>query len=254
MPDERGRGSIWIGSNTDIHDERETAKRLERTTDDLKHFSYAAAHDLQEPLRMVMSYTQLLARECQGRLGETADQFLDYAVQGAHRMEALLKGLREYWQASERGEHHHAPTDTNATLEQALLNLQESITTSGTIITHDPLPIVEADQTALVQVFQNLIGNAIKYRGDERPHVHISAAKNTGEWLFSIKDNGIGIEPQFAEKVFTIFNRLNGNKYPGSGIGLSLCRKVIEHLGGTIWVESTIGQGATFRFTIPDGD
>jgi PAS domain S-box-containing protein len=255
MPDERGHGSIWIGSNTDIHNERETGKQLERTTEELKHFAYAASHDLQEPLRMVTSYTQLLAEEYQGRLGESADQYIGYAVQGAHRMEALLKGMREYWQASERGEHQRAPTDTNAMLEQALLNLQESITTSGAMITHDPLPIVWADQTALVQVFQNLIGNAIKYRGDQPPHVHISAARNTtGEWMFSVKDNGIGIDPQFAEKVFMIFHRLNGNKYPGSGIGLSLCRKVIEHLGGFIWVESTIGQGATFRFTIPHRD
>jgi PAS domain S-box-containing protein len=255
MPDERGNGSMWIGSNTDIHDERETAKKLERTTEELKHFAYAASHDLQEPLRMVTSYTQLLANEYQGHLGGNADQYISWAVQGAQRMEALLKGMREYWQASERGEQHNAPTDTNATLEHALLNLQESIATSGAVITNDPLPIVRADETALVQVFQNLIGNAIKYRGDQAPHVHISAAKNTtGEWMFSVKDNGIGIDPQFAEKVFTIFNRLNGNKYPGSGIGLSLCRKVIEHLGGSIWVESTIGQGATFRFTIPHRD
>jgi chemotaxis family two-component system sensor kinase Cph1 len=139
--------------------------------------------------------------------------------------------------------------------EQALLNLQESITTSGAMITNDPLPIVRADERALVQVFQNLISNAIKYRGDNTPHVHISATRNTtGEWMFSVKDNGIGIDSQYAEKVFMIFNRLNGDKYPGSGIGLSLCRKVIEQLGGTIWVESTIGQGATFRFTIPHGD
>jgi PAS domain S-box-containing protein len=254
MPDERGHGSIWIGSNTDIHDERETGKQLERTTEELKHFAYAASHDLQEPLRMVTSYTQLLAEDYKGRLGESADQYINFAVQGAHRMEALLKGMREYWQASERGEDHHTRTDTNATLEQALLNLQESITISGAIITNDSLPIVWADETVLMQVFQNLIGNAIKYRGDKTPHVHISAARNTtGEWTFSVKDNGIGIDPQFAEKVFTIFKRLNGNKYPGSGIGLSLCRKVIEHLGGTIWVESTIGQGATFRFTIPHG-
>jgi PAS domain S-box-containing protein len=255
MPDEGGRGSMWIGSNTDIHNERETGTQLERTTEELKHFAYAASHDLQEPLRMVTSYTQLLAKEYQGRLGENADQYISYAVQGAQRMEALLKGMREYWQASERGEHHHAPTDTNAALEQALLNLQESITTSGATITSGPLPIVRADETAIVQVFQNLIGNAVKYHGEETPHVHISAARNTtGEWVFSVKDNGIGIEPQFAEKVFTIFNRLNGNEYPGSGIGLSLCRKVIEHLGGTIWVEPTVGRGATFRFTIPHGD
>jgi light-regulated signal transduction histidine kinase (bacteriophytochrome) len=203
---------------------------------------------------MVTAYAELLAKEYRD-LGERADQYIDYVVQGAHRMDALLKGMREYWQASERGEHHHAPTDTNATLEQALLNLQESISTSGAIITRDLLPTVCADETALVEVFQNLISNAIKYRSDQTPTVHISAAKNTtGDWTFSVQDNGIGIEQQFAEKVFVAFHRLNGNQYPGSGIGLSLCRKVIEHLGGTIWVESTIGQGSTFKFTIPHRD
>jgi light-regulated signal transduction histidine kinase (bacteriophytochrome) len=252
MPDEHGHGSLWIGSNTDIHDERETGTQLERTTEEFTHFAYAASHDLQEPLRMVTSYTQLLAKECQGRLGDSADQFISYAVQGAQRMEALLKGMRDYWQAGERGEHHHAPTDTQKTLDQALLYLQETISSSGARITNDPLPIVMADETALIQVFQNLISNAIKYRSDETPHIHISAAKNTTEeWTFSVKDNGIGIEPQFAKTVFTIFNRLHGNKYPGSGIGLALCRKVIEHLGGTIWVEPTTGHGATFKFTIP---
>ena len=252
MPDQRGHGSIWIGSNTDIHDERETGKQLKRTTEELKHFAYAASHDLQEPLRMVTSYTQLLAEEYQGRLGSSADQYIGFAVQGAQRMEALLKGMRDYWQASERGEHHRAPTDSSAMLQEALLNLQESIATSGATITSDPLPIVWADGTSLVQVFQNLVGNAIKYHGEQAPRIHISAAKNTPrEWVFAVQDNGIGIDPQFAEQVFTIFNRLNGSNYPGSGIGLSLCRKLIEHLGGAIWVESAIGQGATFKFTIP---
>lgn len=251
MPDERLTGSFWIGSNTDIHDERETGKQLERTTEELKHFAYAASHDLQEPLRMVTVYAQLLAKECKGRLGPGADQYIDYAVQGAQRMDALLKGMRDYWQAGERGEHHAVSTDTNRMLEQALLNLQESIKTSGATITHDQLPTVLADETAFVQVFQNLIGNAIKYSGDQPPRVHITAARNNDDWLFSVKDDGIGIHPRYADKVFVVFNRLNGNKYPGSGIGLSLCRKVIEHLGGTIWVESTPGQGATFKFTIP---
>jgi PAS domain S-box-containing protein len=248
LKNERGDITGAINCFVDITDRK-------RIQEELKHFAYAASHDLQEPLRMVTIYAQLLAKEWKGRLGENADQYMDYTVQGAHRMDALLKGMRDYWQASERGEHPHAPTDANAVLEQALLNLQESISESGAIITHDPLPVVLADDTALVQVFQNLIGNAIKYRGDETPTIHISAAKNTtGEWTFAVKDNGIGIEPRFAEKVFVVFQRLNGNKYPGSGIGLSLCRKVIEHLGGTIWVESTLGQGSTFRFTIPHRD
>ena len=255
MHDERGGSSLWIGSNTDIHEERETAKKLQRTTEDLKYFAFAASHDLQEPLRMVVSYTQLLAREYQGHLGESADKYIAFAVEGAQRMEALLRGMREYWQASEREENRNAPVDCNQVLNTALLNLQESIADSEAVVTHDSLPTLWADEGMLVQVFQNLIGNAIKYRSEKPPQVHVSAAKNgTEEWVLSVKDNGIGIDPRFAEQVFTIFNRLDRNKYPGSGIGLALCRKVIERLGGRIWVESRPGQGSDFRFTIPFKD
>jgi light-regulated signal transduction histidine kinase (bacteriophytochrome) len=204
---------------------------------------------------MVTSYTQLLSREYKSRLGENADQYIAYAVEGAQRMEALLKGMREYWQASERGENHYAAIDCNEVLHKALLNLQESITNSGAVITSDCLPTVWAEEGMLVQVFQNLVGNAIKYRSEKPPQVHVSAAKNSRkEWVFSVTDNGIGIDPQFAEKVFTIFNRLNGSKYPGSGIGLALCRKAVERLGGRIWVESKRGRGSDFSFTIPPRD
>jgi PAS domain S-box-containing protein len=251
MRNERGESSLWIGSNTDIHDEKETAKKLERTTDDLKHFAFAASHDLQEPLRMVASYTQLLSREYKGNLDENADKYIAFAVEGAQRMEALLKGMREYWQASEREEDQRAAVDCNEVLNTALLNLRESIATSEAVVSHDSLPTVWAEEGLLVQVFQNLVGNAIKYRGEKPPQVHISAARNAQEWVFSVRDNGIGIDPRFAERVFAMFNRLNGSKYPGSGIGLALCRKVVERLGGRIWVESTPGQGADFRFTIP---
>jgi PAS domain S-box-containing protein len=252
MRDEGGGSFMWIGSNTDIHEEKETAKKLQRTTEELKHFAYAASHDLQEPLRMVTSYTQLLSREYKSRLGENADQYIAYAVEGAQRMEALLKGMREYWQASERGENHHAAIDCNEVLDKALLNLQESITNSGAVVTSDCLPTVWAEEGMLVQVFQNLVGNAIKYRSENPPQVHVSAVKNSkDEWVFSVRDNGIGIEPQYAEKIFTMFNRLNGNKYPGSGIGLALCRKVVERLGGRIWVESRQGRGSEFSFTVP---
>jgi hypothetical protein len=252
MRDEGGESFLWIGSNTDIHEEKETAKKLERTTEDLKHFAYAASHDLQEPLRMVTSYNQLLSKEYKGKLGENADQYIAYAVEGAQRMEALLKGMREYWQASERGESNYAAIDCNEVLNKALLNLQESITNSGAVVTHDSLPTVWAEEGMLVQVFQNLVGNAIKYRSEKPPRVHVSAAKNrTEEWVFSVRDNGIGIDPQFAERVFAMFSRLNGSKYPGSGIGLALCRKLVERLGGRIWVESKQGRGSDFSFTIP---
>jgi two-component system CheB/CheR fusion protein len=236
----------------DVTESRRAHEQLTRANEDLTHFAYTASHDLQEPLRMVTSYTQLLAREYKGKLGQEADQFIAYVVDGAQRMEALLKGLREFWQAGECGEERREDVDCNAVLEQTLRNLQESITKSGAVVTHDSLPAVWAEEVALVQLLQNLIGNAIKYRSEEPPKIHLSAGKNDkGEWVFSVKDNGIGIDPQYAEKIFDMFYRLHGTKYPGTGIGLALCRKVVERLGGRIWVESKPGQGSDFKFTIP---
>ena len=255
MRDEDGQNFLWIGSNTDVQEEREAVRKLQRTTEDLKHFAYAASHDLQEPLRIVTSFTQLLSEKYGGRLDEKAHQYIAYAVEGAQRMEDLLKGMREYWQASERGEDRFSAIDCNEVLKKAVLNLRESITNNEAVVTHDSLPTIWADEGMLVQVFQNLVGNAIKYRSEKLPRVHVTAAKNTRrEWVFSVRDNGIGIDPQYAEKIFTIFNRLHGNKYPGSGIGLALCRKVIERLGGRIWVESMREQGSVFNFTIPSMD
>jgi PAS domain S-box-containing protein len=234
---------------------RNSEEGLRRANDDLQHFAYAASHDLQEPLRMVTSYTQLLAREYKGKLAKDADQFIAYAVEGAHRMDALLKGMRDYWQANEPGKEHHVAIDCNDVLKKTLLNLQETVSNSGASVTHGSLPIVQAEEVMLVQLFQNLIGNAIKYRSKKPPRVHVSAEKNgKKEWLFSVKDNGIGIDPLYAEKIFAMFNRLNGNKHPGSGIGLAICRKVVGRLGGRIWVESKPGGGADFKFTLPWGE
>jgi light-regulated signal transduction histidine kinase (bacteriophytochrome) len=228
---------------------------LQSTNEDLKHFAYAASHDLQEPLRMVTSYAQLLSREYKGKLDKGADQYIEYTVEGAQRMEALLKGMREYWQVGEGGGVNHAAVDCNTVLKKALANLSETITTSGAVVTHDGLPTVLADEMAVVQLLQNLIGNAIKYRSKKRPEVHVSAKRSDkSEWVFSIKDNGIGIDPRDAEKVFEIFRRLNGRKYSGSGIGLALCRKVVERLGGRIWVESRLGRGSDFKFTLPGAE
>jgi light-regulated signal transduction histidine kinase (bacteriophytochrome) len=239
----------------DITQEKRAEGLMRQLNDDLKQFAYAASHDLQEPLRMVTSYTQLLARECKGKLGKDADQFIAYAVEGAQRMEDLLRGMREYWESSERREEHHTATDCNEVLKKVLLNLQKIIMDSGAVISHDSLPTVWAEEVALVQLFQNLIGNAIKYRSKKPLQVHVSAPKNgKEEWVFSVKDNGIGIDPQYAEKIFGMFNRLNGRKYDGSGIGLAICRKVVERLGGRIWVEAEKGHGADFKFTIPSKD
>ena len=233
-------------------EERRNAKKLKQTTEDLKYFAYAASHDLQEPLRIVTSFTQLLSKEYKGNLGEKGDKYIGYAVEGAERMEALLKAMREYWEASERGEDHRAAVDCNEALNAALLNLQETIGNSGATVTHDSLPTVLGENGSLVQVFQNLVGNAIKYQSEKSLQVHVSATRNSAEeWVFSVRDNGIGIDPEFTDTVFTMFSRLNGNKHRGSGIGLALCRKLVERLGGRIWVESERGQGSDFRFTIP---
>jgi two-component system, chemotaxis family, CheB/CheR fusion protein len=236
----------------DVTEHREADDQLLRTNAELKHFAYAASHDLQEPLRMVTSFVQLLAREYKGKLDAKADQFIGYAVEGAQRMESLLKGMSEYWQSSERGETHPVFVDSNQILERALLNLRESITSSGAIITHDSLPTVWGEEVGLLQVFQNLVANAIKYRTKKPPRIHIAAARNDKEeWVFSIKDNGIGIDPQYAEKIFGMFNRLNGHELSGNGIGLAICRKVVERLGGSVWVESAPGRGADFKVAIP---
>lgn len=235
----------------DLADRKQAEDLIKRTNEDLKQFVNVASHDLQEPLRMITNYTQLLAREYKGKLDKQAEQFIAFAVEGALRMEALLKGMREYWQASEHAEDHAAVHCSEA-LKEALLNLQESITNSGAVVTHDSLPVVRAEEVLLVQLFQNLIGNAIKYRSEEPPQVHISARKNDmRQWVFSVKDNGIGIDPHYAEKIFGMFERLHGSDYPGTGMGLAICRKVVERLGGRIWVESMPGCGADFKFRIP---
>jgi two-component system CheB/CheR fusion protein len=230
---------------------KQTQEQLERMNEDLKHFAYAASHELQEPLRMVTSYTQLLAKEYAGTLDAEARDFIAYAVEGALRMEALLRGLQEYWQVSDSAGAPRTAFDCNQVLEEVLQNLQAAMTESGAVVTHDPLPTVVAEEAMLVQLFQNLIGNALKYRSELTPQIHVSAQAHKGEWRFSVQDNGIGIAPQHTERVFGMFTHLHGHKYPGTGIGLALCRKLVERHGGRIWVESEPGTGSTFFFTLP---
>ncbi|MGH9663435.1 MAG: ATP-binding protein, partial [Bryobacteraceae bacterium] len=245
-------GKLILVAIDEVTARRRADIQLIRMNEDLKHFAYAASHDLQEPLRMVTSYSQLLAKEYKAKLDGGADQYIFYIVEGAQRMHALLKGMREYWQVSGPSEGHHASLDCNEILRKVLADLEEAITKSRAVVTHDPLPTVWAEEAPLIQLFQNLVGNAIKYRSEKKPKVHLSAVKNdNGEWVFSIKDNGIGIEPQYSQKIFSMFNRLNGGRYPGSGIGLAMCQKIVERLGGRIWVESKLGKGADFKFTIP---
>jgi signal transduction histidine kinase len=230
---------------------QEVARELSRSNTELEQFAYIASHDLQEPLRMVRSYLQLLERKYRDRLDETADKYIDYAVDGASRMARMINDLLAYSRVVTRGKPI-GPIDCEQAWAEALANLEKMIEESGAEVTHDPLPPVTADFGQMVQLFQNLIGNALKYRSDRPPKIHGSARQQEGQWLFSICDNGIGIEPQYAERVFVIFQRLHGRgAYSGTGIGLAVCKRIVERHGGSIWVESEYGNGSTFLFTIP---
>jgi PAS domain S-box-containing protein len=235
-------------------------EELKRSNAELEQFAYVASHDLQEPLRMVASYTQLLAQRYRGRLDTDADEFIAYAVDGASRMHQLINDLLVYSRVNTRG-LLPTSTDAEAALDQALANLRMTIEESAAEVMHDPLPTVMADALQLAQLFQNLIGNAIKFHSDLPPRVHISARsqpeagdQQPAQWLFSVQDNGIGIDPQYHDRLFVIFQRLHTHtEYPGTGIGLAICKRIVERHGGRIWVESEPGQGATFYFTIPAG-
>jgi light-regulated signal transduction histidine kinase (bacteriophytochrome) len=202
---------------------------------------------------MVASYTQLLARRYKGRLDSDADEFIAYAVDGANRMQKLIQDLLAYSRAGTNGEALHEISSENS-LNEALTSLREAIGESGAVVTHDSLPVITMNDTQLTQVFQNLVGNAIKYRNVEAPHVHVSARKNGGkEWIFSVQDNGLGIDPQYFERIFILFQRLHGReKFKGTGIGLAICKKILERLGGRIWVESQPEMGSTFCFALPE--
>ena len=243
--------SAWRAVVSDINERKRAEQLIQTHSAELQEFAYALTHDLQEPLRMVVTFSQLLAQEYEGKLGEDADKYIGYSVEGALRIEALVKGLLNYLEIAERDNIRSAPIDCNHVLSQTLLCIQAGIQQSGATVTAEPLPTVVANEAMLTQIFQNLIGNSIKYRGEAAPRIHISAARTAEGWLFSVKDNGIGIDPADAELVFGMFKRLHGKEIPGTGIGLALCRKVVESHGGRIWVESETGRGATFKFTLP---
>lgn len=249
--DETGQSRGAVGAFVDITDRKRAAEALEATNGELRSFALALTNDLEEPLRMVVNFTQLLAREQTGKLGEEADTYLAYSVEGASKMQVLLKALHRYWEVTERSGESLSPVDCNDLLLQALLHLQTGTQESGATVTSDRLPIVVADDVMMLQVFENLIDNSIKCSGEAAPRIHISALRAGERWLFSVRDNGIGIAPEDTERVFGMFTRLHGKAIPGTGIGLALCRKVIERHGGRIWVESEAGRGSAFRFTLP---
>ncbi|HVS40021.1 MAG TPA: ATP-binding protein [Gemmataceae bacterium] len=228
------------------------AADLARSNAELEQFAYVASHDLQEPLRMVSSFTQLLASRYHGKLGPDADDFIGYVVDGAVRMQRLINDLLAYSRLGRTTPGLKA-TDCSAVVAAVCANLRSAIEESGADVTADPLPTVPAEESQLVQVFQNLIGNAVKFRKDgEPPRVHVGARRQNSEWLFWVRDNGIGIEPQYAERIFMVFQRLHNRKeHPGTGIGLAICKKVVEWHGGRIWTESEPGRGSTFYFSLP---
>jgi two-component system, sensor histidine kinase and response regulator len=232
-------------------DHQRSLEELARSNRDLEQFAYVASHDLQEPLRMVATYTQLLAERYQGKLDADADKYIHYAVDGSLRMQKLVQDLLAFSRVGRKGLALET-IDCNATLQASLKNLEAAIQESSAVIQYNQLPLVMADSSQLAQLFQNLIGNAIKFRSSRPPVIRVDAEAKRKEWVFSVADNGIGIAPEHAESVFVIFRRLHARaEYPGNGIGLSICKKIVEQHGGRIWVESQLDHGSTFRFTLP---
>jgi light-regulated signal transduction histidine kinase (bacteriophytochrome) len=227
----------------------ETAPELARSNDDLESFAHAASHDMKEPLRTVASFTQLLSSRYQGRLDADADQFIGFAVGGATRMQRLIDDLLTYAHAGSAGlKPAHVRAD--AALADAVAGLRAAIDAAGATVTSDPLPVVHADRGQLTQLFQNLVSNAVKFRGSDAPCIHVAAIRENGEWIFSVRDNGIGVEARFAERIFTMFQRIHADRFAGSGIGLALSKRIVERHGGRIWMESEPGKGSTLRFTL----
>lgn len=230
---------------------RRTTEELARSNAELEQFAYIVSHDLQEPLRQVMNYTQLLTERYQGKLDAKADKFIMYIMDGVTRLQTLIKDLLTYSRAG-RKDISFQLTSIQEIVQQVMFDLEISLKETGAVITCDPLPTIRAVPSQMRQLWQNLIGNALKFRSTEPPRIHISAKPQTTHWLFSVQDNGIGIDPQHAERIFGVFQRLHTRvEYPGTGIGLAICKKVVEFHGGRIWVESQLHQGATFYFTLP---
>ncbi len=255
------KDSNFMGSLSMLTDitERKTAdetlklklEELAISNEELEQFAYVSSHDLQEPLRMITSYLQLLQKRYQDNLDDRADKYIHFAVDGASRMQNLINDLLEYSRVN-RTVREPKTTNCKFILNQALAGLKVVINENKATISHDTLPDIIVDSTQLVQVFQNLIFNGMKFHNEEAPQIHISAEKKANEWVFSVQDNGIGIDPQYSEKIFEVFKRLHTReKYPGTGIGLAICKKVVERHGGRIWVESELGKGSTFYFTLP---
>ena len=230
---------------------KRVADELKRSNENLQQFAYAASHDLQEPLRGITGFARLLEKRYKGRLDEKADEFIDYIMEDTKRMQRIIQDLLEYSRFGEKGTVFSL-VKCSVALEQAIYNLRSAIEESGVELTYDLLPTVMGDEAQLSRLFQNLIGNAIKFRGKKALKIHITAKQERNEWVFSVNDNGIGIDPTHFERIFAVFQRLyTRQEYEGTGMGLAICKRIVEHHGGRIWVESEQGKGSTFYFTIP---
>jgi len=244
-------GMFVLASVVDISPRKQAEADLRQSNEELERFAYVASHDLQEPLRTVASYLQLLERRYRDKLDDDARDFIDFAVSGAQRMEQLIKDLLAFSRVGTQGGEVESVAVDEA-LQESLHSLRAAIDESAATVTHDPLPSVLADRSQLQQLLTNLIGNALKFRSEAPPRVHVRAKREGRFWRFSVSDNGIGIAPEYFDRIFVIFQRLHGREaYPGTGVGLAICRKIVDRHGGRLWLESTPGQGATFHFTLP---
>lgn len=257
--DDAGKAARMLGTVIDVTERKTREEQMNRLTEelqrsntDLQQFAYVASHDLREPLRAINGFMELLRKRYEGKLDEKVNEYISYAANGAKRMDDLLTGLLAYSRVQTHGKPRMA-VSSQAALNAAVTNLRANIAESNAAITADTLPSVKVDGVQLIQLLQNLIQNAVKFRSDQRPEIHVGCCRNENHWLFWVRDNGIGIDPQFHERIFTIFHRINPQaQYPGYGVGLAICKRIVERHGGKIWVESELGKGATFYFTIPD--
>jgi PAS domain S-box-containing protein len=250
-PVETDQGAFVLATIVDISRRKHAEEELRRSNEELERFAYVASHDLQEPLRTITSYLQLLSRRYRERLEGDAVEFIDFAVGGAIRMQRLIEDLLAFSRAGTRG-REAVPIDANLALRRVLDGLRAAIDESGALVTHDLLPHVLGDPGQFEQLLANLVGNALKFRAVAAPQVHVGARRDGRYWQFSVRDNGIGIDQAYFDRIFVIFQRLHApDEYPGTGVGLAICKKIVERHGGKIWLQSSTGEGSTFYFTVP---
>jgi light-regulated signal transduction histidine kinase (bacteriophytochrome) len=249
--DTSGQPYALCGLSTDITYRKAAQEALKKYNAELEQFAYIAAHDLQEPLRTVKSYAQWLERRYATAFDEEGREFLGYIVAGADRMNLLVKDLQSYTEIAHRQTTQRTLCDLNQALRLTLQNMHASITESKAEIVAEDLPTVVANARQMGQLLQNLLSNAIKYSGPDEPRINLSVARDEHEWLIRVRDNGIGIDPRYAKQIFGVFKRLHGQDVPGTGVGLAICKQIVEQHGGRIWLESEEGSGATFTFTLP---